>query len=92
MLKTEESLSKYTKMNEKLRKRDDFILLHQLTLIKYFLKTIKLNAEFTQLIREEIKDVFYYSQSHSENEIRTLAFECMGLLMIHNKLYFEDKL
>eukprot|EP00347_Sterkiella_histriomuscorum_P020384 403338008 len=90
--KAEEGLGKYTKMKEKLKKRDDQQLKHQLTLIKYFLKTIKIDVETPSIVRQEVKDIFMLSQSHEEEDIRSLGIECLGLLMIHSKNYFEENL
>ena len=64
---------------------------HQMNVIRFLLKSIKLGV-----IHPDLYDSFeILIDMHIKSDIlklRCLALESLGLLMIHNKILFEEKL
>ncbi|CDW85365.1 at hook motif family protein [Stylonychia lemnae] len=88
--KAEVSLVKYQKMMEKLTKKDSALWQHQLTLFKYFLKVCKIDSETPTILSSSFQKIINTNLRNQNQIIKSLAVECLGLMMIQNKMLFEE--
>lgn len=73
-------------------KREINFLQHQFVLLRYFLKTIKIDKDVPFILKDITETIIEKRLSHNSPKIRSIAFEVYGLIMIHNKEFFEDKI
>lgn len=86
-----EKFEKYQMMSAKLQHRELLHLQHQMNVLRFLFKSIKIGIVNSTLYETYGKLINEYIVSKSI-KIRSLALESLGLLMVHDKTLFEEKL